>query len=139
MFGRKGVKTPEKFDTLIGKNTTFEGNIETVGTIRIDGKVHGEIKVDGDVYIGKDSEIVGNIYAKDVFLSGKVQGNIESEGLLNLLSTAKLYGDILVQNLITIEGSIFEGKCKMVEKQESQSKNKSTQKKSKNTALPETK
>lgn len=139
MFVKKDVKTPDKFDTLIGKNTTFQGNIETVGTIRIDGKVHGEIKVDGDVYIGKDSEVVGNIYAKDVFLSGKVQGNIESEGLLNILSTAKLYGDILVQNLITSEGSIFEGKCKMVEKQEGQSKNKNTPKKSKNTVSSETK
>ena len=66
-----------------------------MGTIRIDGKVNGEIKVEGDIYIGKDSEIIGNVYTKNIFLSGKVQGNIEAQGLLNATSTAEIYGDIL--------------------------------------------
>jgi cytoskeletal protein CcmA (bactofilin family) len=131
---KKDVKVPDKFDTLIGKNTTFQGNIETVGTIRIDGKVNGEIKVEGDIYIGKDSEIIGNVYTKNIFLSGKVQGNIEAQGLLNATSTAEIYGDIFVQNLITSEGSIFEGKCKMVEKQNNQSSGKNPRKKSDSSA-----
>ncbi|PQQ66685.1 bactofilin family protein [Acetivibrio saccincola] len=127
---KKDVKAPDKFDTLVGKNTIFQGNIETSGTIRIDGKVQGEIKADGDVYLGKSSEVTGNIYANNVFLSGKVEGNIEARGLLDASSTAVLYGDILVQNLITSEGSIFEGRCKMLEKQNSDSKVKNTRKKS---------
>ncbi|MDQ2086940.1 polymer-forming cytoskeletal protein [Herbivorax sp. ANBcel31] len=138
MFDKKDIKSPDKFDTLIGKNTTFQGNIKTEGTIRIDGKVQGELKVNGDVYIGKDSEIIGNVFANDVFLSGKVEGNIEANGLLNALPTAKLYGDILVQNLITSEGSVFEGKCKMIEKQDNDSK-KNSQKKTKNTVSSEKK
>lgn len=127
---KKDVKAPDKFDTLIGKNTTFHGNVESAGTIRIDGKVHGEIKVEGDVFIGKESEITGNIYANNIFLSGKVQGNIEAKGLLNATSTAKIFGDILVQSLITSEGSIFEGKCKMLEKQDNKSSSRNFGKKS---------
>jgi len=47
-------------------------------------------------------------------MSGRVDGNIEAKGVLRILSTAQLYGDILVQSLISDEGSIFEGNCKMV-------------------------
>ncbi|TYQ18066.1 UNVERIFIED_CONTAM: cytoskeletal protein CcmA (bactofilin family) [Acetivibrio alkalicellulosi] len=129
MFNKSEVKSPDKFDTLIGINTSFEGNVETKGTIRIDGKVKGEVRVEGDVYIGKDAVITGNLYAKDVYLSGKVEGNIESKGMLKALPTAKIYGDILVQNLITSEGSIFEGKCKMTSSHSNQSGNKNESKK----------
>jgi|LSQX01.1.fsa_nt_gb cytoskeletal protein CcmA (bactofilin family) len=115
MFNRKESSNPDVFDTLVGVNSVFEGNIETDGTIRIDGRVNGNLRINGDVYVGKDAVITGNIYANNIFLSGKVEGNIESKGTLRALSTAKLYGDILVVSLITEDGSQFEGTCKMCE------------------------
>lgn len=114
MFNKKEASNPDVFDTLIGTKSTFEGNIQTDGTLRVDGKVNGDLKVNGDVYVGKDAEINGNIYAHSIFLSGKVQGNVETKGMLRAMSTAKLIGDIMVQSLVTDEGSVFEGKCKMI-------------------------
>ena len=113
MFNKKEASNPDIFDTLIGINSTFEGNIETNGTLRIDGKINGDLKINGDVFIGKDAVVNGNIFAKNIFVSGIVKGNIEARETLKILSTAKLYGDILVNSLLTEEGSIFEGKCKM--------------------------
>ncbi len=113
MFNKKEVSNPDVFDTLIGINSTFEGNIETNGTLRVDGKINGDLKVNGDVFIGKDAVVNGNIFAKNIHISGIVQGNVETKETLKVLSTAKLYGDICVNSLITEEGSIFEGKCKM--------------------------
>ncbi|NLD46275.1 MAG: polymer-forming cytoskeletal protein, partial [Clostridiaceae bacterium] len=115
MFNKKETSNPNSFDTLIGSNSVFEGNIETEGTIRVDGKVIGNLKVNGDVYIGKDALINGNIDANNIFLSGRVEGNIEAKGVLRALSTAKIIGDIFVHSLITEDGSQFDGKCKMVE------------------------
>lgn len=111
---KKETSSPDAFDTLIGINSTMEGNIETEGTIRIDGKVNGDVKINGDVYIGKDAIINGNIFASNIFVSGKVEGNVEAKGILRALATAQLYGDIMVHSLITEEGSIFEGKCRMI-------------------------
>lgn len=134
MFRKDNSGNAESFDTLIGINSKFEGNIETNGTIRIDGKVFGDLKIKGDVYIGKDAVITGNISANNIFLSGKVEGNIEAKGILKILSSAKLYGDLIVNSLVTEEGSVFEGKCKMLTG--SQTENASamnSSKKSKNT------
>lgn len=82
MFNKKESSSPDVFDTLIGVNSILEGNITTEGTIRIDGKINGDIKVKGDVYIGKDAHVNGSIFANNVYISGRVDGNIEAKGIL---------------------------------------------------------
>jgi len=114
MFSKNTSGNGESFDTIIGINSKFEGNIESSGTIRIDGKLIGDIKVKGDIYVGKEALIAGNISANNIFISGRVEGNVEANGILKIQSSAKLYGDITVNSLITEEGSVFEGKCKML-------------------------
>ncbi|WP_027622207.1 bactofilin family protein [Acetivibrio clariflavus] len=135
MFSKNTSGNADSFDTIIGINSKFDGNIESSGTIRIDGKVNGDIKVKGDVYVGKEAVITGNINANNIFVSGRVEGNVEANGILKIQSSAKLYGDISVNCLVTEEGSVFEGKCKMLTK--SQAENASganNSKKSKNNA-----
>jgi cytoskeletal protein CcmA (bactofilin family) len=112
---KKNAGFREGVDTLIGFNTTFTGNIVSEGSMRIDGKVKGDVKVTGDVYIGENSTITGNIECSNVHLSGTVEGNITAKGLLKILSTAKLYGDIRVNSFVADEGALFQGKCSMME------------------------
>jgi len=128
MFSKSASGNPDSFDTLIGINSKFEGNIETNGTIKIDGKVIEDLKIKGDVYIGKEAIITGNIYANNIFVSGRIEGNVEAKGLLKIQSSAKLYGDITVNSIVTEEGSVFEGKCKML----TEPKTEDPSKKSKN-------
>lgn len=103
-------------DTLIGKNTYFEGNIKSDGTIRIDGKIKGEIESKGDVVVGESGSIIGNIECMNVIISGSVEGNVIAREQLRLTPTAKLVGDIKMNSLITDEGASFTGNCGMVDK-----------------------
>lgn len=112
---KKNTGFREGVDTLIGYNTTFTGNIMSEGSIRIDGKVKGDIKAAGDVYIGENSVITGNIDCSNVHLSGTIEGNIAAKGVLKILSTAKLYGDIRVNSFVADEGALFQGKCNMTD------------------------
>jgi len=104
----------EGIDTLIGSTAVFTGNIESDGTVRVDGKVIGDIRVTGDVYIGNNAKVQGNIDACNIYLAGTVEGNIIANGLLKVLSTARLYGDIKVNSFVTDEGALFQGKCEML-------------------------
>jgi len=115
MFGNRKSALSSNFDTLIGSNTVFEGNIKTEGAIRIDGKVIGDIIASGDMYIGNTASITGNISAANIHLSGRVEGNINTKGILRLMSTARLYGDIEVNSFVADEGGVFQGKCSMLE------------------------
>lgn len=114
MFKRKDGDCNE-FDTLIGESTVFEGNIQSENTIRVDGRIDGDIKAGGSVFVGNNAIVKGNITAKDIYISGQVEGNITSNGILKLSATAKLYGDIQVYSFVADEGGIFQGKCSMLE------------------------
>ncbi len=117
MLKRNDSAYKENFDTLVGTNTIFEGNIESEGTVKIEGKIKGDLKVKGDVFIGTDAIVSGDIYADNINLSGKVEGSIHAAGILRILSTAKLHGDICVKSFVADEGALFDGKCSMLDTQ----------------------
>lgn len=109
---KKGVSS-QAFDTLIGKNASFEGSFKTTGLLRIDGKFNGDIDVSGDIIVGKEGKITGNIKANNIEISGIVNGNIICTEQLKICSTGKLLGDIEVESFIVEEKGVFDGKCKM--------------------------
>ena len=115
MLGKKNSGIKDDVATFIGANAIFEGNIELAGTIRIDGKIKGDLNIEGDAYIGTGALVTGNVFAKNVHAAGTVEGNIHADGILKILSTARIYGDIEVKSFVTDEGAIFEGKCSMIQ------------------------
>jgi cytoskeletal protein CcmA (bactofilin family) len=131
MLKKKGATNKGGFDTLIGVDSLFEGNIESEGTVRVDGKLKDDMKVKGDVFVGDSAVVTGSITADNVHVSGTVDGNIHSTGVLRILSTAKLYGDIQVKSFVTDEGALFQGKCSMMEIPESEKPIETTKSKKK--------
>ncbi|KXG77187.1 bactofilin family protein [Thermotalea metallivorans] len=109
------VANHEKFDTLIGSNSHFEGTLTAEGTIRIDGLFKGDIQSKGNVIIGEEGKVCGNILANNIFNAGTIEGNATASGQLKIAATGKLLGDIQVSSFIVEEKAIFEGKCSMKE------------------------
>jgi cytoskeletal protein CcmA (bactofilin family) len=97
----------------IGKGTYLEGNIETFGNIRIEGKVTGNIKSKSKVALGPQSHVQGNIIAQNADIEGEVKGKLEIAELLVLKATAIINGDIVTGKMVVEPGAIFNGACKM--------------------------
>ena len=98
---------------IIGKGTVVEGNIETDGNIRIEGKVEGSVKSKSKIALGQSSFVEGNIVAQNAELSGQVKGVVEVSEQLILRPTAVIDGDIVTNKLIVESGATFNGGCKM--------------------------
>ncbi len=98
---------------IIGKGTILEGNIETFGNIRIEGKVTGNITTKSKVALGQSSHIEGNILAQNAEVAGEVRGKIEITDILILKPTAIIHGDIITNKIIVESGATFNGGCKM--------------------------
>jgi cytoskeletal protein CcmA (bactofilin family) len=113
MFGKNNTTSHEKVDTLICKSSKFEGKLNADGTVRIDGEFVGNISVKGDVILGEEGKMVGDISASNVIVSGSVKGNITAENQLKLNASGKVIGDIHVTSLVVEDKAIFEGKCAM--------------------------
>jgi cytoskeletal protein CcmA (bactofilin family) len=98
---------------VIGKGTVLEGNIETFGNIRIEGKVRGNITSKSKIALGNGSHVDGNITAQNADIEGEVRGKLEIAEMLVLKSTAVINGDIITGKLVVEPGAGFNGTCKM--------------------------
>ncbi len=105
-----------KIDSFIGTNSTLSGDIFSKSSFCIEGVVEGNIFSDGAVIVGKTAYISGNIEAHNTSVSGKVKGNIIVKDYARLTSTCIVDGDIHAANFIADEGSVFNGKCYMINK-----------------------
>ncbi|MCG8340449.1 MAG: polymer-forming cytoskeletal protein [Cytophagales bacterium] len=98
---------------IIGQGTTVEGNLKTIGNIRVEGKAIGGITTKAKVVLGNSAKVKGNIVAQNAAVGGEVEGTLEVSELLTLKSTAVVKGDIITNKLVFEEGAQFNGKCKM--------------------------
>lgn len=100
---------------LIGAGTTVEGKIRTQGSIRIDGKLTGEVHAAENLAIGVTGEIEGTVAGRSITIGGKVKGNITSVDKLVLEGKAVVRGDVKAAKLVIDEGAVFDGKVTMTE------------------------
>ncbi len=133
MFSKKNIETlPNESNNIIGKGTSIIGSITSVGNIRVEGIVQGEITTKAKLVLAKNATIQGNIFAHNVQIAGKIEGNLKVSALLILKSTAIIQGDITTNKLICEEGARFNGKCTMQESKKIQhihlDKNKASKK-----------
>jgi cytoskeletal protein CcmA (bactofilin family) len=106
-----------KFDTIetfIGQNTVLNGNISTDKTIRIDGKMTGNIENSAGVIIGDAASLKGDINSNYVLVSGTVEGNITATEYVELFNKSKIIGNIQTKMISISEGAVFEGRSLML-------------------------
>jgi cytoskeletal protein CcmA (bactofilin family) len=118
---KKGSGTPEQAEitAFLGKGTEFKGVLSFEGTIRVDGKVDGEI-ISKDTLIASDGAFLqGEVSVGTIIVSGKVFGNIHASQKVHLLAPANVQGNIKTPKLIIEEGVTFDGKCEMAGEQKS--------------------
>lgn len=106
----------EKLNTLIGENAVIEGNIKVIGNIKVDGSILGSIGADGDVFIGENARVHGNISGNDVVVAGIVEGNIDASARVTMRYTSKVKGNIRTCGFVVEVGSVFNGKCSIENK-----------------------
>lgn len=104
--------------TLIGEGTIIEGNLRTQASIRIEGRIDGDIECTGDVTIGEQGTACSNINARSVIAAGTIEGSIRVKEMLTITKTGKVYGHIQVPVLHVAEGGILQGTSRMDAKAE---------------------
>jgi cytoskeletal protein CcmA (bactofilin family) len=99
--------------TIVGQGATLEGNIVSAGSLRIDGKVKGQVTADGDVIVSPQSQVEADIKAENVSVAGKFRGNITVSGKVELARGGRVDGNITSKVLVVQEGGIFQGQSIM--------------------------
>ncbi|OGW34560.1 MAG: hypothetical protein A2X58_03780 [Nitrospirae bacterium GWC2_56_14] len=112
---KKGSGTTEQGEitAFLGKGTEFKGVLSFEGTIRVDGKVEGEVVSKDTLIAGDGAFLQGEITVGTIISSGKIVGNINANQKVHILAPGVVQGNIRTPKLIIEEGVTFDGKCEM--------------------------
>lgn len=103
----------EKFDTIIGRTTTIQGTLILLDSVRIDGRVQGNVESAPDckiaVAIGPTGEVTGDIKAHRVMVAGKVFGHVHAADRVEFQKDSVVQGDISYGSIAVEHGARLSG------------------------------
>ncbi|MDF2377136.1 MAG: polymer-forming cytoskeletal protein [Verrucomicrobiales bacterium] len=106
-------KTPAPPMTLskniISSDVQIKGKLRFSNDLIIDGRIDGEVNSEGDLTVGENAQIVGDIKTRTVVVFGKIHGNITVTDRCELKQNAELHGDVVAGKLAIEEGAAFMG------------------------------
>jgi len=107
------VGNEENIIAFVGRGVEFKGAISYEGTVRIDGRVEGEIHANGVLVVGEEAAIAAKITVGTIISKGKIMGEIVAKERVKLLSPAMFQGSIQAPTFSIEEGVVFNGTCQM--------------------------
>ncbi len=102
-------------DTVIGNGSVFDGQLQVEGSLRVDGKLTGNLAVNGLLIVGPGAEIRADVEAGEARIAGKIRGNLKAKENVELLAGARLEGDVYTKCFRIEDGAFFQGNCHMGE------------------------
>ena len=111
---KKRTKTPDSISTFLGPDAKVDGTLEFEGTIRLDGKVAGQIKSDnGTLIVGEKAFVDAKIEVTVAVIMGEVKGTVIASDRIELYPPGKVIGDLQAPIIAIDEGGLFNGNCVM--------------------------
>ena len=102
-----------EINTLLGRGSEFEGKLTFEGTVRIDGRLKGEVFSDDVLVIGEGAHVEAEIDIGEIIIQGTVVGNIRAKRGIEIHAPGRVKGDLTTPELQIDKGVIFEGRSFM--------------------------
>ncbi len=118
IFSRnRGAKSRSAAATLIAKGCVVSGKLKLENDIQVDGKVDGQLNVEGTLVISESGYVKGEVIAKRMVVNGVIEGVCHAEHI-QVLSKGQVKGKILSQNLSIEPGGKFFGETAELPKED---------------------
>jgi len=118
MLGKKEIIEPDRsgeLNTIIGKGSIIEGLLTVQNSLRIDGRVLGQVQVSDSLVVGKEGEVDGEVKVRNAVIGGRVRNRVYASGKVVLEAHAIVHGEVKTSKLVIDEGATFDGNCAMSE------------------------
>jgi cytoskeletal protein CcmA (bactofilin family) len=99
----------------VGQSITIKGEISGDEDLVLHGKVEGQIHLSKDLIIKPPSQTQANVSAKNVTVSGRLEGNVEAKEKVELAAEGRMVGDIRSPRVVIVDGAFFKGSIDMGE------------------------
>ena len=114
MFGREKRPVPlDRIEVTVGPTANINGDLVCDGIVKIDGVYQGSIKTVSNVIITEKGRVDAHIEAQNVSVSGQAKGSILAKGRLEILTTGRVWADVIVSSFLLDDGGKLHGALKM--------------------------
>jgi len=96
--------------SVIGSELHIRGTLMCTGKMKIDGTLVGDIRGKGNITIGESGVVLGNIYAEEVTVHGRVEGTLNARKV-RLCRPCRVKGEVVHARLEVEDGAFLEGDC----------------------------
>ncbi|MBA2518185.1 MAG: polymer-forming cytoskeletal protein [Chloroflexia bacterium] len=109
------VATPEVDGqtSVVAHDTTWNGDLQSSGSLHIHGVVDGSLTAREDVYIAEEADVTATITAANVIIAGLVRGTIRCGSRFEVLPRGRVLADVQAPTLVVHEGASMNGKMRM--------------------------
>jgi len=98
---------------MLASSALITGNVRAA-SCSVEGLVEGKMECTNELELGPTGRLNADVMAgKRMVLRGQVFGNVSTGGMLHIMATAKVTGDIRARQIIIEEGAVFNGRCLM--------------------------
>ena len=92
--------------TIIGEQISIEGSICGKENLLIEGSMKGKIELEEhQVIVGSKGKVEAEIHAKDVTISGRMTGNIQALGKVEITRAAEFNGEVKAKRISVEDGA----------------------------------
>ncbi|QEE29792.1 polymer-forming cytoskeletal protein [Terriglobus albidus] len=96
--------------TLIGRSLVIRGEVSGSEDLYVDGSIEGTVTLAaGRLTVGPNARLTADVQAPEVAVMGELNGNLRSEGKVELRDKSTMRGDILAIRLAVEEGAVLRG------------------------------
>jgi cytoskeletal protein CcmA (bactofilin family) len=108
--GRRAAATPVQpqatGSVVLGPRDSLIGTLSVDGDVHIEGRVEGEVTATGEVNVHSPGTARAKIEARDVVIAGTVDGSVVARDLVSIGDSASLSGELQSSRLRVDEGAI---------------------------------
>ena len=116
LLSRRSGSTPQVAGTgysLLDSQLSVSGDIDTQGSLRIDGTIEGTIRRADTVVLGVGARMTGDVHAREVIIGGTITGSVYATDRVELQPTAIITGNLTTQVVLVQEGGVVNGRIEM--------------------------
>lgn len=100
---------PKSAAFRVGEKLSIKGEIVGEGDLELAGRFEGIINVNGRVLVGERAEVDADISASTIVVGGKVRGNLNATGRVEILPQGVLTGNLKSGSFAAADGALVKG------------------------------
>ncbi|MFM8525844.1 MAG: polymer-forming cytoskeletal protein [Cyanobacteriota bacterium] len=96
--------------------SSLNGSIDAPGGLRVEGRLQGDVRVQGALEVLKEASIIGTeVHCRDLLVAGLIEANVYAAGSVTIVAGGRVHGDLHCRDLQAPRGAQLQGRITLGE------------------------